>query len=205
MRGAKTGGAKGFAKGAFKGLRGAIVKPISGGLDFVMKTSEGAHNMVHVGGRSRKAIKPAKDKDKEEDDDESPSNSQIQSDDKSTSQIQVLDEPSKIRHQRPFYGKIQKMKEYHDFQAIVAVRLKTIIGGDYSRDHFLDAVVYDNGQLRLCIILTEERMLIVDALEQTKIRDFRVDQLCTIESRPMPQYDNPLQIGQSGLEGDLQK
>lgn len=72
------------------------MKPISGGLDFVMKTSEGAHNMVgNVGGKSRKAIKSEKDKDKdeEEDDEGGPGDSQFRSEEKSQSQIQVLDEP----------------------------------------------------------------------------------------------------------------
>ena len=40
-------------KGTAKGLGGIVVKPISGGLDFIMKTSEGAHNMVKVGGKKK--------------------------------------------------------------------------------------------------------------------------------------------------------
>ena len=42
-------------KGTAKGLGGIVVKPLSGGLDFIMKTSEGAHNMVNVGGKKKKA------------------------------------------------------------------------------------------------------------------------------------------------------
>jgi len=40
-------------KGAALGLGGAVVKPVSGGLDLLMKTSEGVHNMVKVGGRGK--------------------------------------------------------------------------------------------------------------------------------------------------------
>ena len=55
IKGAKQGGVKGLMKGTAKGLGGIVVKPISGGLDFIMKTSEGAHNMVNVGGKKKKA------------------------------------------------------------------------------------------------------------------------------------------------------
>ena len=42
-------------KGAFKGVRGVIVKPISGSLDFFIKTTEGASNMVKVKSKKKKA------------------------------------------------------------------------------------------------------------------------------------------------------
>jgi vacuolar protein sorting-associated protein 13A/C len=53
IRGARTGGVKGLMKGTLKGLGGVVVKPISGGLDFIMKTSEGAHNMMKFGGKKK--------------------------------------------------------------------------------------------------------------------------------------------------------
>lgn len=53
-RGARQSGVRGFVKGGVKGLGGAVVKSFSGGLDLLMKTSEGAHNMVRLGGRRRR-------------------------------------------------------------------------------------------------------------------------------------------------------
>jgi len=53
-RGAKQGGIKGFLKGTAKGLGGVVAKPISGSLDFISKTTEGASNMVKIGGRKSK-------------------------------------------------------------------------------------------------------------------------------------------------------
>jgi hypothetical protein len=44
-------------KGTAKGIGGAVVKPLSGGLDLLMKTTEGVHNMVKVGGRRNKKDK----------------------------------------------------------------------------------------------------------------------------------------------------
>ena len=38
-------------KGTLKGLGGMIGKPISGGLDFFVKTTEGASNMVKTNSR----------------------------------------------------------------------------------------------------------------------------------------------------------
>lgn len=38
-------------KGTLKGIGGMIAKPISGGLDFFVKTTEGASNMVKTSGR----------------------------------------------------------------------------------------------------------------------------------------------------------
>ena len=40
-------------KGTLKGIGGAVVKPISVGLDFFMKTSEGVSNMVKIGGKKK--------------------------------------------------------------------------------------------------------------------------------------------------------
>ena len=55
-KGAKQEGVKGFFKGTAKGLGGVVAKPISGGLDFVQKTTEGASNMVKIGGKKRKKL-----------------------------------------------------------------------------------------------------------------------------------------------------
>ena len=54
VRGAREQGTKGFMKGTLKGLGGMIAKPISGGLDFFVKTTEGASNMVKIGGKKVK-------------------------------------------------------------------------------------------------------------------------------------------------------
>jgi hypothetical protein len=45
---------KGFMKGTVKGIGGVFLKPLSGGLDLLKKTSEGAHNMIKIGGKSSK-------------------------------------------------------------------------------------------------------------------------------------------------------
>ena len=41
-------------KGTVKGIGGVFLKPLSGGLDLLKKTSEGAHNMIKIGGKSSK-------------------------------------------------------------------------------------------------------------------------------------------------------
>lgn len=43
-----------MVRGTVKGVGGMIFKPLSGGLDVLMKTSEGAQNMVKVGGKGKK-------------------------------------------------------------------------------------------------------------------------------------------------------
>lgn len=53
-------------KGTLKGLGGAVVKPISGGLDFFMKTSEGVSNMVKVGGKKKALIEEEDENEAEE-------------------------------------------------------------------------------------------------------------------------------------------
>mmetsp|Transcript_17068 Transcript_17068/g.26373 ORF Transcript_17068/g.26373 Transcript_17068/m.26373 type:complete len:94 (-) Transcript_17068:603-884(-) len=93
MKGARREGVKGFMKGTFKGIRGVIVKPISGTLDFVMKTTEGAQNMVRVGGRKRKHEEGRADS--------------------STAEFEFG--VHKIRTFRPFYGKQQRLKSFHEF------------------------------------------------------------------------------------------
>lgn len=42
IKGAKESGAKGLVRGTVKGVGGMIFKPLSGGLDVIMKTTEGA-------------------------------------------------------------------------------------------------------------------------------------------------------------------
>ena len=75
-RGARQSGVRGFVKGGVKGLGGAVVKSFSGGLDLLMKTSEGAHNMVRLGGRRRRPAlqdAPAGSDDEEEEKQTGPS------------------------------------------------------------------------------------------------------------------------------------
>ena len=46
MQGAQNDGVKGFMKGMYKGITGLVVKPASGALDFVSKTTEGITQTV---------------------------------------------------------------------------------------------------------------------------------------------------------------
>ena len=48
IKGAKKGGFMGFMKGTYKGVSGLIVKPVSGALDLVSKTTEGIKNNVNT-------------------------------------------------------------------------------------------------------------------------------------------------------------
>jgi len=48
-RGAKQSGAKGFGKGVGKGLLGTVVKPVSGVVDLISKTTEGIESAVDGG------------------------------------------------------------------------------------------------------------------------------------------------------------
>ena len=86
---------------------------------------------------------------------------------------------------RPFYGRDQRIKSYQEFQASVALHLKFLSDGDYANDHFLDVMVYDNGSNKFCIILNEERILIVDALTKERVEDYAADDLHSIEVRPV--------------------
>jgi hypothetical protein len=45
--------------------------------------------------------------------------------------------------------------------------------------------MYEQNDLKLCLIMTEERLLIIDAVEKTMIRDFTADILCSIETKPV--------------------
>ena len=47
VNGARQEGVKGFVKGSVRGLSGVLIKPVSGALDLVMKTTEGVHSMVN--------------------------------------------------------------------------------------------------------------------------------------------------------------
>jgi hypothetical protein len=42
-----------------------------------------------------------------------------------------------------------------------------------------------NKEIKLCLILTEERILIVDAIEKTIVNHFRTEEICGIEGRPL--------------------
>jgi hypothetical protein len=44
----------GILKGTTKGLVGLVVKPLSGGLDLIAKTTEGASNMCKIGSNKMK-------------------------------------------------------------------------------------------------------------------------------------------------------
>ncbi len=51
---------------------------------------------------------------------------------------------SKIRVFRPFYGRNQALKAYHDFHAYIYHHLKRINREKYARDFFLDTLYYDD-------------------------------------------------------------
>ena len=60
IRGAKQQGVvKGFLKGSVRGLGGAIIKPTSGVLDLIAKTSLGTENMLHRRPFSSAALPPS--------------------------------------------------------------------------------------------------------------------------------------------------
>ena len=60
IRGAKQQGVvKGFLKGSVRGLGGAIIKPTSGVLDLIAKTSLGTENMLHRRAFSSAALPPS--------------------------------------------------------------------------------------------------------------------------------------------------
>ena len=58
-----------------------------------------------------------------------------------------------------------------------------ICDGEFCLDHFLDALIYDNGVVQCCVILTEERILIVDAETKSKINNFPIEMIQGIERR----------------------
>ena len=88
-----------------------------------------------------------------------------------------------MRAPRPFYGENQQLKQFHVFHANVALNLKFICSCEYQHDSFLDAIVHSGDNQKLCFILTEQRLLIVDALEKTKIKDFNKQVLCDVVSK----------------------
>ena len=163
-------------KGTLKGLGGAVVKPLSGGLDLFGKTAQGVHNMVKVGGRGKK-------KKADEQVEETGAEPGEVGGEEQKSQREVVSaqralggqELTKIRVLRPFYGRNQRLKPYHDFQAHVAADLKLISQGGFAQDHFLDALGYQQpsqqSPVALCLILTEERILIVDADSKQVVKD----------------------------------
>jgi hypothetical protein len=58
-----------------------------------------------------------------------------------------------------------------------------ICDAEFSQDHFLDALIYDTGETQYCVILTEERVLIVDAETKLKVNDFPTNTIQGIERR----------------------
>lgn len=84
---------------------------------------------------------------------------------------------------RPFYGQDQRIKSYHPFQASVALHLKFLADGEYAGDHFLDAIVYENGNKKYCVVITEERILIVDALTKERYEDYLAADIHGVEVR----------------------
>jgi hypothetical protein len=198
VKGAKKSGVKGFMKGTLKGLGGAVVKPVSGGLDLLGKTAQGVHNMVKVGGRGKK--KAAEQTEEvgtgmdERNDGERKSAHGLANSQRTTTGGQEL---SKIRALRPFYGRNHRLKPYHDFQAHVAADLKLICKGDYSQDHFLDALGYANEEVALCLILTEERILIVDAETKAVVKDLLTTVLFRVDSKAIPAMPQQLEEGSS--------
>lgn len=67
----------------------------------------------------------------------------------------------------------------------MALHLKFISDGEYADDHFLDAMVYEHANKKYCVIITEERILIVDALTKDKFKDFLAADIHSIEVRPV--------------------
>ena len=51
ISGAQKNGIKGFFKGALTGVTGLVIKPLSGTLDLLSKTSEGVKNLVSTNDR----------------------------------------------------------------------------------------------------------------------------------------------------------
>jgi hypothetical protein len=114
VKGARKSGVRGFMKGALKGLGGAVVKPLSGGLDLLVKTTEGAHNMVRVGGRNKH--KRAEEELQHEE-------TKGQEDQGALLLIGSSEGLSKIREFRPMYGRDQRLRPFEPFQAAVARNL----------------------------------------------------------------------------------
>lgn len=60
IRGARQQGVvRGFLKGSVRGLGGAIIKPTSGVLDLIAKTSLGTENMLHRHSSKPGALPPS--------------------------------------------------------------------------------------------------------------------------------------------------
>lgn len=80
------------------------------------------------------------------------------------------------------------MKPYREFQAGVALGLRTLLGGRYATDHFLEASGYvgPEDQDSLCLIFTEERILVVGAVDKAVKHEFSTQSLCGAEARPAP-------------------
>lgn len=82
---------------------------------------------------------------------------------------------NKIRIVRPFYGKIQLIKIYDVFHAVVVQHLQKMSRGAFSKDHFVEALHYASAKENLTLLMTEEHLLIVDTKtrEVTKYWDSR--------------------------------
>ena len=89
---------------------------------------------------------------------------------------------------RPFYGKDQRIKSYHPFQASVALHLKFLAEGEYAEDFFLDAIIYENASKKYCVIISEQRILIVDALTKDRVEDYLAQDIHSVEVRPVYQH-----------------
>ena len=84
---------------------------------------------------------------------------------------------------RPFYSRMQRIKAYHEFHALVAVNLKYICNQEFANDNFLDVLAYEKGNQKVCLIMTEERILIVDGITKKKICDLPRNILHNIKTR----------------------
>jgi hypothetical protein len=86
---------------------------------------------------------------------------------------------------RPFYGTNRRIKQYYEFHAHVVLNLRIICSQQYISDQFLDAIIHIFKDIKICLILTEQRILIVDALDKSKIKDLQAETLKKVIMEPV--------------------
>jgi vacuolar protein sorting-associated protein 13A/C len=89
-------------------------------------------------------------------------------------------EVPKIRNLRPFYGKKQMIKVYDDLHAYILFHMMKIARGKYSKDHFIDAIIYATPQQQSTLVLTEEHLFMVDNNKLEVVKSFETSKISTV-------------------------
>jgi len=113
----------------WSGAVGVVLKPVSGGLDLVSKTTEGIKNTVKI--------------------------------------FEAQLKKDRRRLPRTFYNMDEQIKVYNPLDAYIIGRILDSLDGPFKRDHYLENIKFLNGDRMHYLVVTEEHLILLDAMQKS--------------------------------------